>query len=85
METSGRTLGACIGDTGFWRVSSGLCIFAGLLSAHDVIRVTEARSLTFLGVVQAACPVDGDIGSTLVQLHSAACGPILAPTPLNAR
>jgi len=34
----------------------------------DIIDITETRGLGFLGVMQAACPVDGDVGRLLVQL-----------------
>jgi len=29
---------------------------------HDVIDVAEARSFTFFGMVQTACPVDRNVG-----------------------
>eukprot|EP00964_Phaeocystis_antarctica_P109417 scaffold73885_cov41-Phaeocystis_antarctica.AAC.2 len=35
---------------------------------HDVVDVTEAGGLGALGVVQAARPVDGDVGEAVVQL-----------------
>ena len=36
----------------------------------DVIDVTETGSLRLLGVVKTSGPVDGNVASLLVQLHS---------------
>ena len=38
---------------------------------HDVVRVAEATRLTALGVVQAAGPVDDDIGAALIDARGA--------------
>mmetsp|Transcript_22235 Transcript_22235/g.68622 ORF Transcript_22235/g.68622 Transcript_22235/m.68622 type:complete len:392 (+) Transcript_22235:358-1533(+) len=42
---------------------------------HAVVHVAEARRLGFFRVVQAAGPVDDDVGPLLVQPHRAADGP----------
>lgn len=35
----------------------------------DVVDVAEARGFRLLGVMEAAGPVDGDVGLLLVQFH----------------
>lgn len=40
---------------------------------HDVVGVTEAGRLGFLGVVQASHPVDGNVRLLLVDLQSSRC------------
>jgi len=33
---------------------------------HNIVDVAESGSLRLLGVVEPACPVDGDVGGLLV-------------------
>ena len=42
---------------------------------HDVVHVAEAGRLALLGVVQAACPVDGDVRLPVVQPRCPVNGP----------